>query len=164
MSSITLSDLEFIDRETLASTFTPSTSEATGAQPKRSLPASTAIIDVRDSDHIGGHIRGSTWVPSSDLDFKLPELLRTLQDKETVVFHCALSQQRGPSAALRYLREKERVEGSGGVESKGEEGKEGGKKQKVVVLKGGFTEWQEKYGMDEELTEGYKKDVWEFGS
>ena len=177
MSSITLSDLEFIDRETLASTFTPSTSEATDAQPKRSLPGSTAIIDVRDSDHIGGHIRGSTWVPSSDLDFKLPELLRTLQDKETVVFHCALSQQRGPSAALRYLREKERVEGSGGVESKGEvkeegegvekkEGneKEGGKKQKVVVLKGGFTEWQEKYGTDEELTEGYRKDVWEFGS
>ncbi|EUC30969.1 hypothetical protein COCCADRAFT_7045 [Bipolaris zeicola 26-R-13] len=170
MSSITLSDLEFIDRETLASTFTPSTSEATGAQPKRSLPASTAIIDVRDSDHIGGHIRGSTWVPSSDLDFKLPELLRTLQDKETVVFHCALSQQRGPSAALRYLREKERVESKGEVKEEGEgvekaeEGKEGGKKQKVVVLKGGFTEWQEKYGMDEELTEGYKKDVWEFGS
>ncbi|EMD94073.1 hypothetical protein COCC4DRAFT_131627 [Bipolaris maydis ATCC 48331] len=161
MSSITLSDLEFIDRETLASTFTPSTSEATDAQSKRSLPASTAIIDVRDSDHIGGHIRGSTWVPSSDLDFKLPELLRTLQDKETVVFHCALSQQRGPSAALRYLREKERLQGSGGKEG-GE--KEGGKKQKVVVLKGGFTEWQEKYGMDEELTEGYKKDIWEFGS
>ncbi|EUC44309.1 hypothetical protein COCMIDRAFT_98623 [Bipolaris oryzae ATCC 44560] len=163
MSSITLSDLEFIDRETLASTFTtPSTTEATDAQPKRSLPASTAIIDVRDSDHIGGHIRGSTWVPSSDLDFKLPELLRTLQDKETVVFHCALSQQRGPSAALRYLREKERVQGSGGAEGNGKE--EGGKKQKVVVLKGGFTEWQEKYGTDEELTEGYKKDVWEFGS
>jgi Cdc25 family phosphatase len=32
------------------------------------------------------------------------------------------------------------------------------------VLKGGFTEWQEKFGEDEKLTEGYQKDVWEFGS
>jgi rhodanese-related sulfurtransferase len=185
MSSISLADLAYIDRETLASSFVPSPDnkqqQQQQQQPKRSLPASTAIIDVRDSDHIGGHIRGSTWVPSSELDFKLPELLRTLQDKDTVVFHCALSQQRGPSAALRYIREKERVQGASSVvESKGEvkeegegvekkkeegEGEEGkAKRQKVLVLKGGFTEWQEKYGEDEELTEGYKKDVWEFGS
>jgi rhodanese-related sulfurtransferase len=97
-----------------------------------------------------------------------------MKDKETVVFHCALSQQRGPSAALRYLREKERLD-SGGVESRGEvqeqsenvenEGKaeSKGKKQKVVVLRGGFTEWQEKYGSDEKLTEGWQKDIWEYG-
>lgn len=171
MSTISLSNLAYIDRDTLAARFEPPAPNA-----PRTLPSSTAIIDVRDSDHIGGHIRGSTWVPSSELDFKMPELLRTLRDKDTVVFHCALSQQRGPSAALRYLREKERVQGSGGVVSEGEvkeegEGvdKEGGeekteKKQKVYVLRGGFTEWQEKYGEDGELTEGYKKDIWEFGS
>ncbi len=133
---------------------------------------------MRDSDHIGGHIKGSTWVPSSQLDYKVPELLRTLRDKEVVVFHCALSQQRGPSAALRYLREKERLDPAADLESKGEvkeegvgksegtekEGSRHGKKQRVYVLKGGFTEWQEKYGEDEELTEGYRKDIWEFGS
>lgn len=43
------------------------------------------------------------------------------------------------------------------------EGKEK-KVQKVLVLKGGFTEWQEKYGEDKRLTEGYQKDIWEFGS
>lgn len=94
-----------------------------------------------------------------------------------MVFHCALSQQRGPSAALRYLREKERLDPTSWVESKGEvsegaqkgeeEGKDGGnegkKKQKVVVLQGGFTEWQEKYGSDEKLTEGWQKDIWEMG-
>jgi Cdc25 family phosphatase len=139
------------------------------------LPANTAIIDVRDSDHIGGHIKGSTWVPSSTLDYKTPELIRTLRDKEVVIFHCALSQQRGPSAALRYLREKERL-GVGSVEGVAEEGdvcvekrdgEEKGdgkaKEQKVFVLQGGFTMWQEKYGEDEMLTEGYQKDVWEFG-
>ncbi|KAJ9635918.1 hypothetical protein H2199_008272 [Coniosporium tulheliwenetii] len=72
--------------------------------------SSLAIIDVRDSDHIGGHIRSSTHVPSSSLDFKIPELIRTLRDKETVVFHCALSQQRGPSAALRYGEDKSLTE------------------------------------------------------
>lgn len=104
-------------------------------------------------------------MPSSQLDYKTPELIRTLKDKEVVVFHCALSQQRGPSAALRYLREKGRLEGEGGEGKSGEEGegeKQGGK-QKVVVLRGGFTEWQEKYGRDERLTEGWRKDVWEDG-
>lgn len=106
----------------------------------------------------------------------MPELVRTLKDKEVVVFHCALSQQRGPSAALRYLREKERLDAGVKLESKGEVKEEGaGKsegseveeghkpKQRVYVLKGGFTEWQEKYGEDSSLTEGYQKDIWEFG-
>lgn len=161
MSSINLTDLKFISRESLASSFNSST---TGA-----LPSTTAIIDVRDSDHIGGHIKGSTWVPSSQLDYKTPELVRELKGKDVVVFHCALSQQRGPSAALRYLREKERLEGV--KEKNGEKSEEGSapseegekKEQKVYVLKGGFTEWQEIYGEDNKLTEAYQKDLWEFG-
>lgn len=169
MSTISLASLEYIDRDTLAQKF----------QASQSLPSNTAIIDVRDSDHIGGHIRGSTWLPSSQLDYKTAELVRTLKDKEVVVFHCALSQQRGPSAALRYLREKERLDPGAGVVSKGvvkEEGVGGkeegeseeknkeGSKQRVYVLRGGFTEWQEKFGEDDKLTEGYQKDIWEFGS
>jgi len=104
-------------------------------------------------------------VPISTLEHKTPELVRTLRDKDVVVFHCALSQQRGPGAALRYLREKERLDGKKVTEEKKEE--EGEKEegtQRVYVLKGGFTEWQEKYGEDGQLTEGYEKDVWKFGS
>lgn len=66
-----------------------------------------AIIDVRDDDHVGGHIKSSTHVPSSSLDHRIPEIVRTMAGKEIVVFHCALSQQRGPTAALRYIRERE---------------------------------------------------------
>jgi hypothetical protein len=86
--------------------------------------------------------------------------VRTLQDKETVVFHCALSQQRGPKAALRYLRERERMGGDKEEKAEGEkEGKEGKKAevvgekdgkegvkvkgQTVYVLDGGFVKWQE---------------------
>jgi hypothetical protein len=41
-------------------------------------------------------------------------------------------------------------------------GKHAGKqKQRVLVLAGGFTEWQAVYGEDERLTEGYNKALWE---
>jgi Cdc25 family phosphatase len=75
--------------------------------------------------------------------------VRTLKHKEKVVFHCALSQQRGPSAALKYARERERMLGS-----------EESHKQEVFVLEGGFVQWQEKYGKDVRLTEAYVEDIW----
>ena len=83
---------------------------------------------------------------------KIPELVRTLADKEKVIFHCALSQQRGPSAALKYARERERMLGGEGEESH---------KQEVYVLEGGFVQWQEKYGKDVRLTEAYVEDIWQ---
>lgn len=88
-------------------------------------------------------------MPSSELDVRAPELIRTLADKEKVVFHCALSQQRGPSAALRYARERQRLVPEAERQ-----------KQEVYVLEGGFSMWQAKYGADEQLTEGWVKDIW----
>ncbi|QSZ31897.1 hypothetical protein DSL72_001466 [Monilinia vaccinii-corymbosi] len=156
---------------------TPSNLDAT------SPPLNLAIIDVRDDDHVGGHIKHSTHIPSSTLDHKIPELVRKLKEKDTVVFHCALSQQRGPSAALRYIRERERILGAGVVgealrKNRGEnlekkadddgewedigEGPEK-KEQKVYVLDRGFVGWQEIYGEDTRLTEGYRKEIWQHG-
>lgn len=116
-----------------------------------------AVIDVRDNDHVGGHIYRSTHVPSSELEHRIPEILRTLHDKEIVVFHCALSQQRGPSAALRYMRAKETninngeyIRACGSPETGIRDGEvkkvpTAGKEQKVYVLDRGFVGWQEKY-------------------
>lgn len=143
MSSITIANLPRISREKLASTLLDS-----------ARTESIAIIDVRDSDHVGGHIKGSTWIPSSSLDYRIPELIRNMKDKDRVIFHCALSQQRGPSAALRYMRERERLLG------KEQEDSSGQRPQEIAVLDGGFTQWQEKYGEDTRLTEGYAKDLW----
>lgn len=84
----------------------------------------------------------------------MPTLVRKLADKETVVFHCALSQQRGPSAALKYLREKDALLNRLG-------GDKERKEQKVFVLDRGFVGWQEVFGTDERLTEGYRKELWE---
>ncbi|KAH6890624.1 Rhodanese-like domain-containing protein [Thelonectria olida] len=114
-----------------------------------------AIIDVRDDDYIGGHIKGSLNVPAHTLDAMMATLVRKFKDKKTVVFHCALSQQRGPSAALKYLRERDGLLKAMGEDPKGESG------QEVVVLDRGFLGWQEVYGGDERLTEGYRKELWE---
>ena len=110
-------------------------------------------LNKQDADHIGGHIKSSRHVPSGSLDYTAAELARQLKDAEKVVFHCSLSQQRGPSAALKYLRERERlfdrestVEAVG-TKEEGREGKEEGefKMQEVLVLEGGFVGWQDKY-------------------
>ena len=128
-------------------------------QPDESRP-NLAIIDVRDDDHVGGHIMSSTHVPSVTLDSRVPELVRTLRKKDKVVFHCALSQQRGPIAARRYLGERNRVlktdqEATEPVPDAGGEDNaaiavDHGRvstytmHQEVYVLDGGFVKWQEK--------------------
>jgi hypothetical protein len=40
---------------------------------------------------------------------------------------------------------------------------EEGKEQKVYVLDRGFVGWQERYGEDSRLTEGYRKEIWKDG-
>ncbi|RYP30492.1 hypothetical protein DL767_006233 [Monosporascus sp. MG133] len=136
-----------------------------------------AIVDVRDD---GGHIKSSLHFPSGSLDATMPTLLRQVADKDIVVFHCALSQQRGPGAALRYLREREaqqaqrqaKAEGKGVAEGDKEDKGAGDgnaetelkvKQQKVYVLDRGFVGWQEVYGPDERLTEAWRKELWEEG-
>lgn len=130
-------------------------------------PPLIAVFPRGFLDHIGGHIKSSLHFPSTNLDATLPTLLRRLADKDVVVFHCALSQQRGPAAALRYLREKaakEQAEGEkAAVKQAGGEGGEEKKSQQVYVLDKGFVGWQEIYGPDERLTEAYRKELWEDG-
>ncbi|KAH8156522.1 hypothetical protein CIB48_g11726 [Xylaria polymorpha] len=117
------------------------------------------LRDFRSRLHRRPHPHVSA-LPQSQSRRTTATLLRKLAGKETVVFHCALSQQRGPSAALQYLRA---MEAAG--KSTAEGGKTAGDKkpQKVFVLDLGFVGWQEVYGSDERLTEGYRKELWEEG-
>ncbi|KAK5991342.1 CDC25-like phosphatase YCH1 [Cladobotryum mycophilum] len=92
-----------------------------------------AIVDVRDDDYIGGHIKGSTNVPSVQIDAMMPTLVRKLKDKKTV-----------RDGLLGQI-----VDGASE------------KEQEVYVLDKGFVGWQEVYGTDERLTEGYRKELWE---
>ncbi|KAI0593620.1 Rhodanese-like protein [Biscogniauxia sp. FL1348] len=162
MSLITVSSIERITASRLA--------EMLLAKP--TPDPNIAVVDVRDDDFIGGHIKSCLHFPTRSLDATMPTLMRKLADKHTVVFHCALSQQRGPAAALRYLRQKEATSipssssssaGGGGSEKENGDSKRQGQKQKVYVLDRGFVGWQEEYGLDERLTEGYRKELWEEG-
>ncbi|OAP59939.1 hypothetical protein AYL99_04941 [Fonsecaea erecta] len=155
---ITLSSLQYVQPTTLSTLLLDPAEKA-----------KIAVIDVRDSDHIGGNIRGSTWVPLHQLDVRMPELLRTLKDKEKVIFHCMLSQQRGPKAALAYARAKQRADAKEAREqaqSKEEtaedEQEKGSQKpsQEICVLEGGFGSWQARFGEDPRLTADYQPDLW----
>ncbi|KAK9455501.1 Rhodanese-like domain-containing protein [Dipodascopsis uninucleata] len=127
--------------------------ESSPSVPQR--PASFAVVDVRDDDYIGGHIHSSHHYPSSNLACTLPSLYSALQSVDALVFHCALSQQRGPKAASMYMRYREMIDPP--RDSSAEF-----KKQQVYVLRGGFTEWQQEFGRDSRLTEAYEESIWKY--
>lgn len=85
-----------------------------------------AIIDVRDEEReLDGHIAGSLHFASGSFDEKLPMLLDEVKGKKRVIFHCALSQVRGPTCA-RILAGRLNAEGD---------------PTEVAVLRQGFNGW-----------------------
>ena len=141
MSTISLSDLEFITRESLASDFKSSGS---------ALPPNTAVVDVRKPFLQQTCLRNHNTNLSSQSRY------------ETAITSAATSKAQLESKG-EVKEQSEAVEKEGEGEQKGPSGTQI-KKQKVYVLQGGFTMWQEKYGQDKDLTEGYQKDIWEFGT
>lgn len=67
------------------------------------------VVDVRDDDFIGGNIVGAIrrsvnmFEDDDDIDEFVRNVLAREPAPERVVFHCMLSQQRGPFAARRFL-------------------------------------------------------------
>ena len=104
-----------------------------------------AVVDVRDSDFMGGHIKGCYHYPSATFPEDIENLkqILTANKVDDIVFHCALSQVRGPSSALKFIRSLEDPA-----------------QFNVWILRGGFTKWQAEYGDDPEVTEGYNAELW----
>lgn len=140
MKQYSLSDLHFVPSSILRQWL--SYGSPTG-------PGKLAVVDVRDADYVGGHIKGCWHYPAGNFHETLPELRQRLVDNEIndVVFHCALSQARGPKSALRFLRALDANDPNFLM--------------KVWVLEGGFTSWQRHYGEDTTVTEDYAKDLWQ---
>lgn len=59
------------------------------------------VVDVRDLDRAGGHIRGSVNIYASDFVRNAQTYARqwTSDPPKKVVFHCMYSQQRAPTSA-----------------------------------------------------------------
>ncbi|KAK6465856.1 Rhodanese-like domain-containing protein [Scheffersomyces coipomensis] len=142
----TISDLTFLKPRTLYSWFKGGSPTGNGK---------FAVVDVRDSDFYGGHIKGCYHYPAGNFMYALPDLQEKLftNQIDDVVFHCALSQVRGPSSTIRFINSLNDI--------KDPERQKYFSNLNVWVLRGGFTKWQEEYGEDSEVTEGYNKELWQ---
>ncbi|KAI8812068.1 Rhodanese-like domain-containing protein [Cladochytrium replicatum] len=99
--------------------------------------SSTIVVDVRGDDFEGGHVRGAVNIPSHIVldDEKMDtEVIQRLEAYPNVVFHCQLSQVRGPKCAARYYAALAHKAGSVSAV-----------KQQVFVLEGGFENWEQHY-------------------
>jgi len=108
------------------------------------------IVDVRDDDFIGGNIVGCLRSPSNVFLTDVNGLVEKTKDIPQVVFHCMLSQARGPKAARVYAETSRNLQEPGNKTT-----------QEVLVLRGGFSEFQAKYKDDPALVEKWRKALWE---
>ncbi|WWD01128.1 hypothetical protein V866_008067 [Kwoniella sp. B9012] len=115
----------------------------------KSKPASAlkefAVVDVRDSDFVGGNIVSALNYPSDTFHATVDELVKKLQNVPKVIFHCALSQARGPKAARIYAETRSHAHPEPAIQ------------QEIFVLRDGFSGFQSKYRHDPELIEKFNK-------
>lgn len=142
------------DLSIMSNTFTP----VTLPEPPRVDPEDVAeqfrggatnlvIVDVRDGDFAGGHIKGCINIPSAvfnDGFDAIDQLIDRYKSAPTTsfVFHCMKSQQRGPSAAKRFvgrLNDRGLPAGMGVPE--------------VSILRGGYEAWELRYSTDGDMVE-----------
>ncbi|KAL6641419.1 hypothetical protein ACP70R_019600 [Stipagrostis hirtigluma subsp. patula] len=89
-----------------------------------------AIIDVRDDERsYQAHIPGSRHFASGGFAARMPELVSSTAGKETLVFHCALSQVRGPSCARMFAEYLSESKEDSGIKN-------------IMVLERGFNGWE----------------------
>ncbi|SPO31822.1 related to YCH1 - phosphatase [Ustilago trichophora] len=140
---------KYVDRDTLAEQV-----RKHAADPNQ---REVAIVDVRDDDFEGGNIVSATNHPSSKFADEVQDLIYgPLKDYKQVIFHCHLSQQRGPKAAGQYAQARQAALETGKLKDEEQP------KQEVLVLRGGFSEFQDKYKKDPAVVEKYDASAWEF--
>ncbi|KAG0452919.1 hypothetical protein HPP92_025583 [Vanilla planifolia] len=89
-----------------------------------------AIVDVRDEERsYDAHIAGSHHYASGNFSGRMPDLVEALKGKDTVVFHCALSQVRGPTCAQMFVDYLSKKSEDAGI-------------REVVILERGFNGWK----------------------
>ncbi|KAJ2887807.1 Cdc25 phosphatase Ibp1 [Coemansia asiatica] len=111
------------------------------------------VVDVRNEDYRGGHIKGSINVPAHELHLKVPALAKKYEKVPLVIFHCALSQVRGPKSARIYRDAVQDALVTASQDSPLFD-------QQINVLRGGFNSWLYRFKDTEpELIEAYDASV-----
>ncbi|GAV58151.1 Rhodanese domain-containing protein [Cephalotus follicularis] len=89
-----------------------------------------AIIDVRDDERsYDGHIAGSLHYASGTFTDNIANLVQQARGKDTLVFHCALSQVRGPTCARRFSSYLDELKEDAGIKN-------------IMILERGFNGWE----------------------
>jgi rhodanese-related sulfurtransferase len=101
------------------------------------------IIDVRGDDFEVGNIVDCKNIPAQEFLDTVMEQIEFLKDIPTLIFHCALSQVRGPKCFQRYKNHQKTNH------------------QKLYILQGGFCAFGELYKNDARLVENYNQDYWD---
>ena len=145
------------------------------------------VVDVRDDDWEGGNIKGARNEPSYGFLARVDALVQQTKDVPLVIFHCALSEVRYAHGFLsdymlsltpcmrmiEDLRLRECVDrrSSGtspphallqiyaetrdNLQAKGQDSQ-----HEVLILRGGFSDFQAKFKDDPDLVENWSKEVW----
>jgi Cdc25 family phosphatase len=95
----------------------------------------TVVVDCRDDDFEGGHIKGCTHASSESLedDAVLCNLVKIIRGHARVVVHCMKSQQRGPMVAFRLINRLAII-----LEEEQEQRTTSTNKPSILVLRGGY--------------------------
>ncbi|CAI9097953.1 OLC1v1034480C1 [Oldenlandia corymbosa var. corymbosa] len=89
-----------------------------------------AIVDVRDDERsYDGHIAGSLHFASDTFLDKIPSLVEAAKGKDTLVFHCALSQVRGPRCARGFADYLAETKADLGIKN-------------IMILERGYNGWE----------------------
>ncbi|CAI9289497.1 unnamed protein product [Lactuca saligna] len=92
--------------------------------------SNVAIVDVRDDERShDGHIAGSLHFASDTFQDRIPNLVQAAKGKDTLVFHCALSQVRGPKCARRFAEYLAEGKVDAGIKN-------------IMVLERGYNGWE----------------------
>ncbi|GAA5838026.1 hypothetical protein JCM5353_003373, partial [Sporobolomyces roseus] len=134
------------------------------------------VVDVRDEDFRGGNITGAIRAPSeARTEQTVHDLVTKLEGVPKVIFHCTLSQVRGPKNARIYadaVASKQAQSNSTSTTASEETPVASDQsfspnpypnqagKQQVLVLRDGFQNWQGLYRNDPKLVENFDSKIW----
>lgn len=100
------------------------------------------LIDLREDDYIGGHIKNSVNIPANTFSNNINRVLRLLNEYNSVIFYCQESLKRSPRCCNILLSEI--------IDNKDKE---------IYILEGGFYNWVKRF-WNTNLVEEYDDEYW----
>lgn len=98
------------------------------------------VIDVREDDYIGGHIKNSVHISANKFHENITKVLQLVNTADEVILHCQESIKRSPRCAKILFN----IIG-----------------KQIYILEGGFDQWVRNF-WNTDLVEDYDDEYWYF--